>query len=171
VTKPVRSVVHCIITAVVSLAAHGCAGEQPAPKSSPPPFMVCHGGCHADFDRLAQGERGVLVRSYDGSYQAEGELTPAGEQRAKQLAARLSSLTLRETYGCPGCADGPVLAVTLGGARHLFDPAAAEQLELADERNALTDAAQLFSDIQTPLTRCESNEWVRPVAVCTPIQR
>jgi hypothetical protein len=95
-----------------------------------------------------------------------GRLTEAAQARARELGKRLAQLKLDDSYGCPGCADGPTYVAVVHHAdgtqsRHAFDPMQLEELP-----SPLRDAAALIDEVDGAFARCESTTLIQIGSEC-----
>ena len=91
-----------------------------------------------------------------------GNLTDKGKQTAQDIALALADKELDLTYGCPGCADGPIGAVTL-----LRNGTVTEHnYEGGNAPLVLTDADTFIGNLLTALETCTASDLVVPSASC-----
>jgi hypothetical protein len=95
-----------------------------------------------------------------------GRLTEAAQTRAREIGKQLAQLELEESYGCPGCADGPIYVAVAhhqdgNSSSHSFDPMQPEELP-----PSLHEAAALMEAVTSAFQSCESTSLVQIGSDC-----
>ena len=91
-----------------------------------------------------------------------GELTAAGINEVERVDNGIPA-TLAPSYGCPDCADGGGMRLTLiDGGRTEHD------WEYSRPPAELEDVDNLYGELWDALWNCEANDWVTPAADCEP---
>jgi hypothetical protein len=117
------------------------------------------------FAAEARGDSATFTRGARA-----GRLTEAAQARARELGKRLAQLELEESYGCPGCADGPIYVAVVhhpsgASTSHSFDPVQPEELP-----PPLREAAALMDAVTSAFQRCESTSLVQIGPECAELK-
>jgi hypothetical protein len=100
--------------------------------------------------------------------QNTGVLTPLGQAKAVGLAAELSGVDLKETYGCPDCADGGASQIALQFNNETIDIS----YEFMNPPAVLEKADAFTAGLINALDTCSSTEDIRIIDdECTPNPR
>ncbi len=91
-----------------------------------------------------------------------GTLTPHGHDLARSIAAQLVGVTLADTYGCPGCTDGPTTQITL--TRNGTD--SSHKFGSGQAPNELMPSDAYFTSLFAALTQCKADGNITPDANC-----
>ncbi|MBX2802984.1 MAG: hypothetical protein KTR31_35200 [Myxococcales bacterium] len=158
---------------LVTLVLAACAG----PTEAAQPRMIgaiesffgeCEGACQHTL--VMEGGAVAILRAqtYGGAdtlSEHRGTLTSAGLQR---IAAIESSIpTLRTSYGCPDCADGGAMRLSLNRP----EGASVHTWEFGQPPAELARVDRFFDDVSQALRACTEHVDVRPDRSCSPISR
>ncbi len=132
-------------------------------------FGMCLGYCRADLriDGTALTQTGHDREAEAALYENHGELTEQGMALIDSAIAALDGETLKETYGCPDCADGGAAYLTIsdgeGESRH--------DMEFGAPPDELAELYELSTSVMTALESCTSDELVTAAEDCVAYQR
>lgn len=131
-------------------------------------FGMCLGYCSADLrvDGKALTQTGRDREKETALYENRGQLTPLGISSIESATTDLDGLTLKESYGCPDCADGGAAYLILadGQAESRHD------MEFGAPPADLETLYELSAALMAALESCTSSDLVTAAEDCVAYQ-
>jgi hypothetical protein len=128
-------------------------------------FGMCLGYCRADLriDGESLVQTGHDREVDDALYTNHGQLTSEGQARLDAALTELADTPLKETYGCPDCADGGAAYIMLTAA----DGETRHDMEFASPPEELSRIYDLSIALMSTLETCRSDDLVTVSEECS----